>query len=183
MIKIVAVFAMAAVVAGCSSRQPYGRADDTELLTSERIDIQDFEDAAMSLSESLLDAGILGRGGERSLILVSVFINDTSMQVDRDRLLKQIRITLNRAGVAYAMSEDPVAQQEKAVRDFIDDRDSPKPNYTLSTKILEDRVSQGKTNQVAYFFQMTLTEIDTGIAVWEEEQRIVKQSKRSSRTW
>lgn len=183
MIKIVAVVAMAALVSGCSSRQPYGRADDTELLTSERIDIQDFEDAAMSLSESLLDAGILGRGGERSLILVSVFINDTSMQVDRDRLLKQIRITLNRAGVAYAMSEDPVAQQEKAVRDFIDDRDSPKPNYTLSTKILEDRVSQGKTNQVAYFFQMTLTEIDTGIAVWEEEQRIVKQSKRSSRTW
>ena len=181
--KLFVSLAMVALVAGCTTRQPYGRADDTELVTSARIDIQDFEDAAMSLSESLLDAGILGRGGERSLILVSVFVNDTSMQVDRDRLLKQIRITLNRAGVAYAMSEDPVAQQEQAVREFVSDRESPKPDYTLASKILEDRVSLGETNQIAYFFQMTLTEIDTGIAVWEEEQRIVKQSKRTSKTW
>ena len=179
----VAVIAVSALLAGCAERQAYQRADDTELVTSARIDIQDFEDAATQLSESLIQAGVLGTDGEPSLIMVSQFVNDTAMQVDRDRLLKQIRITLNRAGVARAMSEDPIAQQEQAVREFVDERESPRPDYALSSKILEDRTSFEETLQVAYFFQMTLTEIDTGIAVWEEERRVVKQSRKSSRSW
>ena len=57
------------------------------------------------------------------------------------------------------------------------------PYYTLSGKLLEDRAQAGKVKQVTYTFQLSLTTVKDGLAVWEEEKQITKQGTRSSVGW
>jgi hypothetical protein len=54
------------------------------------------------------------------------------------------------------------------------------PDYTLSGKILEVRAPAGSTRQTSYVFQLSLTEVKTGLSVWEEEKQITKQGKRNA---
>jgi PBP1b-binding outer membrane lipoprotein LpoB len=54
------------------------------------------------------------------------------------------------------------------------------PDYTLSGKILENRASAEGIQQASYIFQLSLTEVKTGLAVWEEEKTITKQGSKGS---
>jgi PBP1b-binding outer membrane lipoprotein LpoB len=64
---------------------------------------------------------------------------------------------------------------------FLNDEEAPEgiyPNFALTFKIMDDRVRTGifRTNeQVTFTFQMSLTDVRTGLAVWEEETQITKQ--------
>lgn len=57
------------------------------------------------------------------------------------------------------------------------------PYYTLSGKLLEDRVKSGSTQQTTYTFQLSLTTTKNGLAIWEDETLITKQGQRSSVGW
>jgi PBP1b-binding outer membrane lipoprotein LpoB len=54
------------------------------------------------------------------------------------------------------------------------------PDYTLSGKILENQASARGVQQSSFIFQLSLTEVKTGLAVWEEEKTITKQGSRNS---
>lgn len=56
------------------------------------------------------------------------------------------------------------------------------PDFTLSGKIIEKRDRQDEVRQVSYVFQLSLTNND-GLAVWEGEKEISKQSKKSVIGW
>jgi PBP1b-binding outer membrane lipoprotein LpoB len=54
------------------------------------------------------------------------------------------------------------------------------PDYSLSGKITQRIVRAGRTKQSDYRFQLSLTDLRTGLAFWEDEHVIVKQGKRAS---
>jgi PBP1b-binding outer membrane lipoprotein LpoB len=167
------------------------------------IDIQDATDAAAELSESLLAANVLGRAGQPSIIAIDRYINDTSQQIDRDVIVKKIRVSLNKAGVAQTMTtldsaggiggESNIATRAARERDnearanaFLNDTaapELPKPDYALTFKILDNRVRAGRTRQTTYTFQMSLTDVKTGLAVWEDEKQITKQGSKPAVGW
>ena len=191
-------------VSGCATSahriDPYG----TETITTlGGLDIQDATAAAVQLSESLLRAGVLGKGGKPSTLAIDRYINNTSVQLDRDYIVKQIRVTLNKAGVAQVMTslgasggiggESTIASRAAAERiddakmdAFLNDAEPVKrlkPEFALTFKILDNRVSAGRVKQTTYIFQMSLTDVKTGLATWEDETKITKQGSKASVGW
>jgi PBP1b-binding outer membrane lipoprotein LpoB len=120
-------------------------------------------------------------------------VNNTQQQVDTDSLTKKIRVALNQSGKVITTTtlglggkvEDPLAKEsaEMAAMMAGQKQVTRLPYYTLSGKVLEDRAQAGKVKQVTYTFQLSLTTVKDGLAVWEEEKQITKQGTRSSVGW
>jgi uncharacterized protein (TIGR02722 family) len=180
---------------GCSSSKvSYVDPNSSRLIaTTDSINIQDFAQAADAMTASLID-NLINQGrlkssveGEPALLAISRIVNNTGEQVDIDLLVKKIRVALLRTGkvqtsttIAYGGPEDPLAKEQQDAREFLNGGKKPRlPDYTLSGKIIENRVKAGRVEQTSYIFQLSLSSRD-GIAVWEDERTIVKQGKRPS---
>ncbi|MBL4700763.1 MAG: hypothetical protein JKX85_05840 [Phycisphaeraceae bacterium] len=195
------------MLAGCESGNarridPAG----TQTITSiKHLDIQDAADAAAAMSQSLLNSGRLGRHANAagqtivrpSIIAIDRYVNNTSQQIDRDEVLKKIRVTLNKAGVAQTLvtindqgelgGESNIASKY-AQQNTPADRSVQTPellvvDYSLTFKIIENKGQAGKVRQTTFTFQMSLVDVKSGLAVWEDETQITKQGKHSSVGW
>ena len=119
--------------------------------------------------------------------------NNTQQQVDTDSLTKKIRIALNQTGKVVTTTtmgpdgkvEDAMAADAGAMSAFMAGQKqvTTLPYYTLSGKLLEDRAKAQGVRQVTYTFQLSLTTVKDGLAVWEGEEQITKQGKQSSVGW
>lgn len=211
---LTAAATLAAVLVGCTNVDSNARRIDPKgnetITTVNQLDVQDATDAAGTMSESLLASGILGRDGKPSIIAIDRYINNTSTQIDRDTVVKKIRVTLNKAGVAQTMTtidsrgelggESNIATRQQRQRNdddqvdaFLNDSDTtvrtPVPDYALTYKILEDKATADggflsrDVKQITYTFQMSLTDVTNGLAVWEDEAQITKQGKKNNVGW
>jgi PBP1b-binding outer membrane lipoprotein LpoB len=186
--------AVAAFATGCASPTTYVDPQGSRLITSVgKIDIQDFAQAADTMTQSLIDNQInpdklqSAAAGQPALMAISRIQNNTGQQLDTDLLVKKIRVALNRTGkiqtsttVGLGGPEDPIAADQQKLHEFLDDKKHARlPDYTLSGKIVEVREKAGNTRQASYVFQLSLSST-SGIAVWEEEKTIVKQGSRPS---
>lgn len=205
--SLIALGLCSLIVTGCETTgarriDPAG----TETITTiKRLDIQDAADAAAAMSQSLLESGRLGKhvnaNGETvlrpSIIAIDRYVNNTSQQIDRDEVLKKIRVALNKAGVAQTIvtindkgdlgGESNIASKY-ARENTPADRSVQTPellmvDYSLTFKILEKRAEAGKVRQNTFTFQMSLVDVKTGLAVWEDEKQITKQGQHSSVGW
>jgi len=156
-----------------------------------KIDFQDFNSAASDLVQSLLNSNVIQqrRPGQPALFAISRITNDTDQQFDTDQLIGNMRTMLLHSGKVQTLStvglgqvQDPLAQQEAAKNAFVQNQGQPNPipDYTLTGKILMQKTQAGNVNQTAYTFYLTLTDVTTQAAVWEEHKQIVKQGKESS---
>lgn len=159
----------------------------------DKINQQDWNMAAEDLINKMRDEFINpGRlqssdgPGQPAVLAISRIVNSTSQQIDRDMLIKRIRVALLQTGKIIVDStaglggpEDPLADASKRQEAFTNGKKLRRPDYTLSGKILEDKARAGNIREVTYFFQFTLTTPD-GLGVWEAEKRITKQGKKSS---
>jgi uncharacterized protein (TIGR02722 family) len=171
--------------AGCASSQKATYVDPNgprTVATVGQINIQDWDNASNTMINSLIDnvistGRVKGTTEAPAIMAISRIVNSTGQHIDTDLLVKKIRIALNRTGRVLTtttvglggQAEDPLAKELKQV--------SRAPDYTLSGKIIEDRVRQDSTLQSSYVFQLSLTD-NSGVAVWEEEKTITKQGKR-----
>ena len=57
------------------------------------------------------------------------------------------------------------------------------PDYSLSGKIIQNNARAGRIKQSEFAFQLSLTDLKTGLAIWEEEKLIVKQGARAAVGW
>jgi len=115
---------------------------------------------------------------------VSVIVNDTRRHVDTDLLTKQIRVALNRSGKAITTTTiDVLGPAEDPLAAKVSDKRAPTPYFSLSGKIIEVNAQAGDTKQVTYVFQLSMTEIPTGLAVWEDQVEITKQGSRAAIGW
>jgi len=165
------------------------------------LDSRDFADAAGTMVQSMLASGVLDRpeGAEPYVLTISRIKNNTMQRIDTDQLVKKIRIDLlnsRKAIVTTAVgadgAEDAMSYQARELRgddEFDQGRVAGKrqlqaPEMSLSGKIIEhsNRVDRRNT-RVDYYFQMTLTAINSGLAWWEGEVPIVKRGSSKSVTW
>ncbi len=163
------------------------------IVSLDQINIQDWTNAADQMVNSLLASGVLARSPQQPAVLaISRIVNNTTQQVDTDMLTKKIRVALNQSGKVVTTTttgmggkaEDPLAKEAAAMARFMnDEKPQPLPTYSLSGKLIEDRAQAGNTKQVTFVFQLALTEISTGNAVWEDEVQIAKQGSRPAVGW
>jgi uncharacterized protein (TIGR02722 family) len=183
---------------GCETTNTGARYIDSSgpetIVSLNQINIQDWMNAADQMVTSLLDSGVLERSEQQPAVLgISRIVNDTQQRVDIDALTKKIRVALNRTGKVQTTTtmglggkaEDPLAQSAAQYQAYMNDQKAQTliPTYSLSGKLLEDRVSAGKDRQVTYTFQLSLTEIATGLAIWEDEVMISKAGRKPSVGW
>ena len=182
-------FAVAALALS-SCQTPEARYIDSKgsetVVSLDQINIQDWTKAADEMVASLLQSPHLKNGSQSPAVLaISRIINNTSQLIDTDLLTKKIRIALNRTGkvmttttIRWGDTEDPLAKE------YQNQATTPvAPDFTLSGKILEDRARANKTRQTTYIFQLSLTDTESQLAVWEDEQMITKQGQKASIGW
>ena len=162
------------------------------------LDYRDFNEAAGKAVQSLLKSGTLDKkDNDRVVIAISDIKNDTMQHIDTDQLIKKIRVDLLRSGRAVITTSvgSDVDAMNKDVRklnnnDEYNQRTTTKkgqmiaPEMSLSGKIIQRNITMddGK-QQVEYYFQLTLTELSTGLAWWEDENIIGKRGSGKSVAW
>lgn len=191
------------ILVGCSDKAYYvqsGQIVDGENPITLGIDHTDFEKAASEAVKSLLSSGALNRpGGGRYVIAMGRIINDTTQRVDTALLSKKIRIAMLKSGKAVVTTavgaggaEDSLSEDVRQLRDNDEFKQSTiakkgtlyAPDMSLSGKIIQRNVSAGKKKQlVEYYFQLTLTQLESGLAFWEEEININKLGSNKSVNW
>ena len=187
------------LLTGCGTATKYvGNESGTAAPITMGIDRQDFEKAASDMTESLLRSGALNKaGGGRYVVMISDIINDTTQRIDTKMLTKKIRIAMlnSRKAIittAVGTQRDDKAQEIRNLRGNQEFRQASiakknsleAPTMSLSGDILQRAVKTNDGDQlVEYYFQMTLTEIESGLAYWEEETIVGKIGSNDSVTW
>jgi uncharacterized protein (TIGR02722 family) len=164
------------------------------------LDYRDFEFAAAEAVESFLSSSLSRKPGSTApwVMAMSRMINDTALNIDTDQLVKKIRVDLLNSGrvivttaVGLEGPEDPLSAQTRELQDsklfnqetVAKDGTMVAPELSLSGKIIQrSNVIDGK-QQVDYYFQLTATNIETGLAYWEFEQVIVKLGSNQRFSW
>jgi len=198
LVSTVLVVATAALLGGCASSQAtYVDPASTRTLSNVgEINVQDWNMASESMINSLItkhihSGSVKGSGPDgRAVLAISRIVNNTSIQIDTDMLVKKIRVALLGTGkvvvditAGLGGPEDPLAAEAKREQQLLGTQKvSGRPDYTLSGKIIENRTRQGNQRESTYVFQMALATRD-GLAVWEDEKTITKQGKRAPVSW
>ena len=84
--------------------------------------------------------------------------------------LKEIRTFVSMAGGVPALHW-PAYVQEK-------DGTAVAPKYALGGIITQIKTKSGRDKESYFNFKLTLTDLKTGLAVWEDEKEVVKQETR-----
>lgn len=175
------------------------RADRGEAVVG--LDYRDFEGAASAAVQGMLSGGALNnpRGG-RYVVMVSRITNDTMQRIDTDQLVRKIRIEMLNSGRAVVTTavggsgpDDSASYQVREElrnsREF-DQRGVQRtgtlqaPDLSLSGKILQRNLKMsGGRQQIEYYFMLTLTDLASGLAIWENEYPIVKRASDRSVAW
>lgn len=164
------------------------------------LDYRDFQKAAGESISSMLESGALNKpGGGRYVLAISRIINDTMQRIDTDQLIKKIRVELLQSGkvvvttaVGATGAEDEMTMQARELRKTDEFNQSTvagkgqmiAPELSLSGKIIQRNVRvTSNLQQTEYYFQLTLTDINTGLALWEGESVIGKRGSNKSVSW
>jgi len=187
------VLPAAFVFTGCQSSQV--RVVDSkgpQALTTSGINSQDWSKAADELVGSLITSGALDRAPvQPSILAVDRIINNTTLNVDTDLLIKKIRVALTQTGKVaitntMGLGERAVVASEASELDEMMTGKKAKvvaPHFTLYAKLIQQTDRINNVTQNTYSFQMSLVNVKSGLTVWEEEREIAKQSKKSSVGW
>ena len=164
------------------------------------LDYRDFEYSAKQAVDSFLNSPLSRKPGSNApwVMAISRIINDTTLNIDTDQLVKKIRIALLNSGrvvtttaVAAGGPEDAMSAQVRELEEsdlFNQDTVAQRgtmvaPELSLSGKIIQRSNRVGGKQQVDYYFQLTATNIETGLAYWEFEEVIAKLGSDSNFSW
>jgi uncharacterized protein (TIGR02722 family) len=120
-------------------------------------------------------------------------------RIDTDQLIKKIRVALLQSGkvvVTTAVSargaEDKMSMSARKLRghgEFNQKTVAEKgqmiaPDLSLSGKIIQKNIRINRSEeQTEYYFQLSLTDINTGLALWEGETVLGKRGSGDSVSW
>lgn len=196
-----AVSTMAAIaLAGCGSNPT--RIDPKSnqgMVTTDDINFKDWQIAAEKSVNSLLQSGTLKReDGRKNVLMISTVKNSTSQHINTRILTDKIRQAVLRSGMALTTTavggsgaEDNATRQVRKLQDddmfnqqtVQKDGTAIAPDMSLAGEIVQQKTSQGRTSESYFFFHLTLTDLKTGLAVWEDNVEIAKQGTRPLMGW
>ncbi len=204
LVKLITAAMLPALALGCATAKYVDHNGRDSIVNVGQINTQDWIRAADELTQSLLLSGTLGSvAGKTKVLMIGRIKNNTSQHIDTDSLMKKIRVALNKGGRALTTTavglDGPEDESSKAVRELRADDEFNQatipdkgnlvsPDYSLSGKIIQNnaRARRGllpTIKQSEFAFQLSLTDLKTGLAVWEEEKLIVKQGSRAAVGW
>ncbi|MGE4397460.1 MAG: penicillin-binding protein activator LpoB [Sulfurimonas sp.] len=193
--------ALGVMFSGCETKTTNIDIDNDKGEAVMGLDYRDFQGAAQDMIESLLASGAVDKkNGERYVLVVSRIVNDTMQHIDTDQLIKKIRVGLLQSGkvvvttaVGLEGAEDEMSMHARETLrgnvEFDQKTVAGKgsmiaPDLSLSGKILQRNIRvDSKTQRVEYYFQMSLTEIKTGLAYWEDERIVAKRGSNKAVSW
>jgi penicillin-binding protein activator len=165
------------------------------------LDREDFDHAAETMIQSMLSDPAFASiaPGHRKVIAIGRVVNDTPQRIDTEKLTGKITSALRRSGkfvltsaVAAGGALDSMSEDVRELRD--NDEFNQKtiakkgtlvaPDFSLAGKIRQDNVklNYGKV-QVEYFFLLRITDLNSGLVYWEDEQTIDKVGSSKSVSW
>ena len=185
---------IALLLSGCTTKTVLS---DTENDTTERVaalEGRDFEDAANSMIEDMLEMGTLSKpNGQPYILVISRIENDTMQRFDIDELTKSIRIALMKSGKVRvtAFQEDSMVMQSAQLRkskEFNQANVRQKnslaaPELSLSGKINQREFRVSGDKRIEYRFSMSITDLSNGLTIWEGEKKIKKIADKNAVTW
>ncbi len=194
--------ALCAVLAGCGGTRVVDLDDARDVATMQdvmELEYRDWEKTAANMTDSMLKSNAL-TGVKKPVIAVANIKNDTMQRFDTDILIKKIRTTILKSGRAQIATnftgEDTTSNKMRNLRGN-DEYDAATfaskgtliaPNMSLSGKMLQRNLKlesgwfSSVDTRVEYYLQLTLTDLKTGLSVWEDEQPIVKEGTHAP-TW
>lgn len=197
-IIMLAVLMMTALT-GCQTPTHYIDPADKKSNIVAGLSYADFSAAANELADEMIAAPLLNHpdamNGKRYVLYISNITNDTMQRVDTDQLVKGIRVKLLRSGkflVTTAFGEDAATAEMRKLKDVKmvkqstvkGDNQVIAPDFSLSGKIIQrDNTLDNGDTRIDYYFQLTLTNIENGLAYWEGEQVIGKVADGKSVSW
>jgi len=195
------VVAGVSAVAACAAPQP------TQILNPRTdnsgygmgLDSRDFTAAAQSAVQKLLTSGAVDRpGGGRYVIAISRVTNDTMQRIDTDLLVKKIRVALLNSGKAAITTsvgdngaEDTMSARVRELRQSgeYNQRNVPgahemaAPDMSLSGKFIQTNNTVDGGQRVDYAFDLSLTDLHSGVALWEDEEPLSKLGTNRTVAW
>ncbi|PAF48261.1 penicillin-binding protein activator LpoB [Helicobacter sp. 12S02232-10] len=199
---ITIAFISAFILAGCTSKVKYIDPKDSKEYTGIGLDYHDIEDAASKSVQSLLQSGYvknLGTQKSPKVLAISDVTNDTMQNFSTEELTRKITRDMRNSGkfiLTMAMSGSG-GTTDKMLKQARDARDNSEfnqytvqekgnliaPELSLSGKIVQRNTKIGSKQRVDYYFLLTLTDIKTGLVVWDDEVNIIKLGSNKSVAW
>ena len=163
------------------------------------LEYRDWTQTAENMTKDMLESKALA-SHKKPVIAVGNIVNDTAQRFDTDILIKKIRTTLLKSGVAKIATnfsgEDTTSNAVRKTRDN-DEYDATTiaqkgtliaPNMSLSGKMIQRNLKlqsgwfSSTDTRVEYYLQLTLTDLKTGLSIWEAEEPIIKEGDHAP-TW
>ena len=200
--KKILPIALCAVLAACGGTRVVDLDNERDVATMQdvmELEYRDWEKTAANMTDSMLKSGAL-TGVKKPVIAVANIKNDTMQRFDTDILIKKIRTTILKSGRAQIATnftgEDTTSNTVRNTRGNTEYDQSTfagtgtliAPNMSLSGKMLQRKLKiqsgwfSSVDTRVEYYLQLTLTDLKTGLSVWEDEQPIVKEGDHAP-TW
>ncbi len=197
----------ATLLSGCASNKTYYvdqlTGQTTEQETVSGLNYRDFAQAADKMLQTMSNNPRLrhpdASKGAIYAIAMSDVINDTTQRIDTDHLTKKIRIGLLNSGrfltttaVGINGAEDKMTAKVRELKNSTlfnqktvkKDHTAVAPDFSLSGKIGQRNFTLSDSKQeINYYLQLTLTNLETGLAYWEDEVPIVKKGDGRSVSW
>jgi len=169
------------------------------LTTTDEINFKDWQMTAEKAVNSMLKSGVLKTDdGHKNIIMISTVKNSTTQHINTKILTSKIRRAVLRSGDALtttaAGGRGPEDKANRQVRQLASDKMFNQnlvqkqgtllpPTMSLAGEIIQEKTRQGRSKESYFFFHLTLTDLKTGLAVWEDSFDFAKQSKKSFVGW
>ncbi|MBN1325251.1 MAG: penicillin-binding protein activator LpoB [Alphaproteobacteria bacterium] len=202
-ISSIAVFASLLVaLGGCGETNVVDLNNQAEVAGMQNVmelEYRDWTKTAENMTSSMLKSGAFGRVKD-PIIAMGPMKNDTMQRFDTDIMTKKIRTVIVNSGRAQIATnftgEDSTSDtvrntrgnSEYAANTIVAKGTLVAPNMSLSGKMIQRNLElksgwfSSTDTRVEYYLQLTLTDLKTGLSVWEDEQPIVKEGDHAP-TW
>lgn len=169
------------------------------LTTVDDINFKDWQTTATKSINSLLASGVLSRpDGRKTILMISTVKNSTSQHINTRILTDKMRQAVLRSGKALTTTaisgtgaEDKASRQVRKLEndDMFNQATVQKsgtaiaPDMSLAGEIIQQKTTLGRKSESYFFFHLTLTDLKTGLAVWEDNVEVAKQAEKPLLGW
>ncbi len=167
------------------------------------LDYRDFAQAASEMIQSMISSGALKKpGGGRYVMTTGRVTNDTMQRIDTGQLMAKIEEELLNSGqVVMTSAVGGKGAPDEMIYEMRDIRDSATgdefkqetlagkrtliaPELSVSGKILQRNIRYDRNRQqVEYYFQLMVTDLTSGLRIWQKESLIGKRGSSRSVAW
>lgn len=185
---------------GCGSDpQRIDASGNRGLTTVDDINFKDWQTTASKAINSLLASGVLSRqDGRKMILMISTVKNSTSQHINTRILTDKMRQAVLRSGKALTTTavsgsgaEDKATRQVRKLEndDMFNQATVQKsgtaiaPDMSLAGEIIQQKTTLGRKSESYFFFHLTLTDLKTGLAVWEDNFEVAKQAEKPVFGW